>query len=401
MSTTTDNIINIQDVEEKLLRARVETWITHPFFGNLISRLPFQRADDWCDTAATDGRKFYYNASFINSLTNNQMVFLYAHEILHNAFEHHMRRDNRDPKLWNVAVDYAVNQILTDEKIGQRIEPILQDNKYKGMAAEEIYDELEQNIQYIDIDALCDKILDEHMDLGANGADEGEDGDGKGKGRPKMSGTERQQVKDQLKSSLIEASQTAGNVPAGVARLVQSMTAPKVSWKDVLRNTLQSTIKNDYSFMTRSKKSAGSPFIMPGMKREETINICVGIDCSGSIDNHTLSEFLSEVQGIMSMYHDYQINVWCYDTQVYNHACFRSDEGSDISTYEPKGGGGTCFDASYEYMKDNDLSPDMYLNFTDGFPCGSWGDESYCETVFCICSNVVSPFGVTVHLKDA
>lgn len=403
MSTITS--IDLKEVEESLVRARVETWLVHPFFGNLISRLPFEQADAWCDTAATDGRKFYYNSAFIASLKHHQLVFLYAHEILHNAFEHHMRRDNRDPKLWNVAVDYAVNQILVDDKIGQRIEPILQDDKYRGMAAEEIYEDLLKNAQQLNIDALLDKLVDEHMDMGDGGADEGVDeGDESQGNRPKMTSAQRQKVKEQLKAALIESAQAAGNAPSGVARLVESMTAPKVSWKDVLRAHLQSTIKSDYTFLNRSKKSNGSPFIMPGMKRDETINICVGIDCSGSIDNKTLSEFMSELNGIMSQYNDYQIHVWSYDTQVYDHVVFRADEGIDITSYTPRGGGGTCFEASYLFMQANDLVPDMYLNFTDGFPGGSWGDETYCETIFCICTSsgrsVKPPFGTTIYLKD-
>jgi predicted metal-dependent peptidase len=141
---------------------------------------------------------------------------------------------------------------------------------------------------------------------------------------------------------------------------------------------------------------------LPGMKRDETIDICVGIDCSGSIDNKTLMEMLSEVQGIMSQYTDYKIHIWSYDTEVNNPVTYRADEGGDISTYEPKGGGGTNFVASYKYMQDNDIHPMTYINFTDGYCDGQgFGDASYCDTIFCIVKNGIkedAPFGTTLRL---
>ena len=136
-------------------------------------------------------------------------------------------------------------------------------------------------------------------------------------------------------------------------------------------------------------------------KRDEAIDICVGIDASGSIDQQTLKEFLSEVAGIMQQYDDYQIHVWSYDTQVYNVEVYRADEGRDIASYQAKGGGGTDFNASYEYMKENDIVPKTYLNFTDLYPCGSFGDESYCDTIFVACKNAAkqdAPFGITIRL---
>ena len=63
---------------EKLVTARIGLLLKAPFFGNLATRLTLHNADDWCGTAATDGRKFYYNSEFINSLPLKQLEFLVA-----------------------------------------------------------------------------------------------------------------------------------------------------------------------------------------------------------------------------------------------------------------------------------------------------------------------------------
>ena len=109
-----------QPIIDKLVTARIGLLLKHPFFGNLATRLKLVNADDWCPTAATDGRHFFYNTKFIDSLTPKESEFLFGHEVLHNVFEHMLLRiGDRDPMLWNIAADYAVNQILVDGQIGE------------------------------------------------------------------------------------------------------------------------------------------------------------------------------------------------------------------------------------------------------------------------------------------
>mgnify|MGYP003349165569 CR=1 FL=1 len=104
---------------DKLITARIGLLLRHPFFGNLATRLRLVDATDWCATLATDGRHFYYNNDFVHALTPKECEFGFAHEVLHNVFDHMGRRESRDPQLSNIAADYAANQILKDEKIGE------------------------------------------------------------------------------------------------------------------------------------------------------------------------------------------------------------------------------------------------------------------------------------------
>ena len=393
---------------EKLVTARIGLLLRHPFFGNLATRLKLIDATDWCSTLATDGRHFYYNNDFVNRLTPKQAEFGFAHEVLHNVFDHMGRRDNRDPKLSNIAADYAANQILKDERIGEVPDwiKIFQDNKYRGMSYEEIYSDLESKAIKIDI-SMLGELLDEHLDgEGDDESDgEGDDGDkeGKGKGRPKLTAEEKKAIRDEIKEAMVAAAQSAGagKVPAGIARMIQSFTEPKMDWRQMLRMNIQSILKSNFSFSRPNRKSQHCGAILPGMTNDETIDVSVCIDMSGSISDVMARDFLSEVKGIMDEYKDFKLDLWCFDTEIYGYKQFTGDTADEIMEYECQGGGGTDFDANFRFMKDENIQPKKFIMFTDGYPCGSWGDEDYCDSLFIIHGNdaIIAPFGQTAHYK--
>ena len=394
-------------IVEKLITARIGLLLRHPFFGNLATRLKLVDATEWCGTLATDGRHFYYNNDFVNKLTPKQAEFGFAHEVLHNVFDHMGRREGRDPKLSNIAADYAVNQICKDERIGEVPDwiKIYQDNKYRGKSYEEIYDELYEKADKIDMSQLGE-MLDEHLDGEGDGdGDSDSDGDQEGgKGRPKLTAEEKKQIKDEIKEAMVAAAQAAGagKVPAGVARMIQQFTEPKMDWRQMLRMNIQSIIKSNFSFQRPNRKSQHCGAVLPGMMNEETIDVSVAIDMSGSISDKMAKDFLSEVKGIMDEYVDFKLDLWTFDTRVYGYQRFTGDTADEIMGYECKGGGGTDFDVNYNFMKEEGIEPKRFIMFTDGYPCGSWGDENYCESLFIIHGNdsIVAPFGQTAYYKD-
>ena len=387
---------------EKLTTARVGLLLKAPFFGNMATRMKLIEADEWCPTAATNGRNFYYNTEFVKKLSVKKLEFLFGHEILHCVFDHFGRVGSRDRMLSNIAQDYAVNQILVDERIGEKITEvqICYDNKYRGMAWEEIYDELYAKAEKIPMEDLLKQLgdlLDEHIneDGGAPGKDEKE-----GKGKPRMTKEEAQAIKDEIKEAMIQAASAAGagKTPAGIQRMIKDMTEPKISWRELVNQEIQSIIRNDYSFTRPNRKSMHSGAVLPGMKEATTIDIGISIDMSGSIGQEDATVFLSEVKGIVDQYEDFKINLWCFDTEIYNHQEITHDNAHDLLDYEPMGGGGTMFEANWEFMKENGIEPKKFIMFTDGYPCGEWGDPDYCDTIFVVKGNTQAeaPFGQTV-----
>lgn len=397
-----------KDVYDRIVVARIGLLLRHPFFGNMATRLKIEAADDWLMTAAVDGRKLYFNTQFFNAMDNKEIEFVIAHEILHMVYDHLGRREDRNPLLYNIAADYIVNNLLVDDRIGKkpRVVDCYQDFKYRGWTSEEVYNELFKEAKKNGEDYVkqLGEMLDEHLDMEGDG----DDADGNdGKGRPSYSKAELDQIRDEIKEAMIQAASAAGagNVPAGVARLIEEMTESKMNWRELLRQQIQSTIKSDYTFARPSRKGWHTGAILPGMNFADTIDITVGLDMSGSIGNKQAADFLGEIKGIMEEFKDYRIKVWCFDTKVYNEQDFNADGGEDLMDYNIVGGGGTDFDANWNYMKENDIQPKKFIMFTDGYPWNSWGDPDYCDTIFIIHSHhdkkLEAPFGVTAHYEDA
>jgi predicted metal-dependent peptidase len=408
------------EVYDRIIVARVGLLLRHPFFGNMATRLKILAADDWCPTAAVDGKNLYYNTQFFNAMNNKEIEFVIAHEILHCVFDHLERRNwqdrNLDPMISNIAQDYIVNNVLVRDKIGEKpsIVDCFQDFKYDNWTSEEVYEDIFNKYDEEQLRQLGE-LLDEHLDPeegdGAADGDAGEEkdvnGNGVSKKKPKYSKEDLRKIRDEIKENMISAAQSAGagNVPAGVQRMIKELTEPKMNWRQLLRQQIQSIIKHDFTFSRPSRKGWHVGAVLPGQNFDETIDICLALDMSGSIGNSQASDFLGEVKGIMEEFKDYNIKIWCFDTAVYNEQSYSADCGEDLMDYEIKGGGGTDFMCNWEYMKENDIVPKKFIMFTDGYAWGSWGDPDYCESIFLIHSNhdqnLQAPFGTTVHYDKA
>ena len=411
-----------KEVLERIIVARVGLLLRHPFFGNMATRLRILAADDWLPTAAVDGRNLYFNTQFFNAMGNKEIEFVIAHEILHCVFDHLGRREDRDPVLYNIAADYIVNNLLVRDRIGTvpSIVDCFQDFKYEADTSEDIYDKLFEDAKQAgkELQELLDQLdqegemLDEHLDDGDGSGDEGEEekdanGNNVSKKRPTYSKEELSKIRDEIKEGMMTAAQAAGagNTPGEVQRMIRELTEPKMNWREILQQQIQSVIKNDYTFSRPSRKAWHTGAILPGQEFDETIDVAVALDMSGSIGNAQAADFLGEIKGIMDQYADYNIKVWCFDTKVYNEQDFTADGGEDLLDYEIMGGGGTDFMANWEYMKETGYVPKKFIMFTDGYAWDSWGDEDYCDTVFLIHShhdkNVQAPFGTTVRYEEA
>lgn len=383
------------NARDKLVKSRVSMLLKYPFWGPLAARLKLQEVE-WCKTIATDGRTFYYNAEFVSKLSDGEMVFGFGHELGHIIFDHMSRRGDKNPQVWNMAGDYIINNMLIRENVGTRITtiPILEDRKYEGMTADEVYDSLMKNATVIRA------TLDDHLDMEGDGTGETTDETGKPKFK-KLSEEERKALKDEWREAVIDAAKTAGagNTPGDVQRLVKDLTNPVMDLRDLLRIQFSGSVKSDYTWMRPNRKAWHTGAIMPGQLPGEELDIVVALDASGSISESMLSDFLGIVQGSLDQFTSYKVRVITFDTDVYSEDTFTGDDGRNMSEYEIKGGGGTDFECVWQWMKDNVIQPHQLVVFTDGYPNGSWGDPDYVDTLFVIhgSDTITAPFGITAN----
>jgi predicted metal-dependent peptidase len=386
---------------EKLTRARIHLLMKQPFWGTLATRLIMKDATEdkdasgqlWCTTAATDGRYMYYNRDFIAKLTKEETVFLIAHEVEHCVYDHMSRRGSRKPKVWNAAADYVINYELHEHRVGKLPNPKTSgvtpcfDSKYKGMFTEELYEQLlkdpNQNFPEFDI----------HL----------EPGDGKGE---PMTEEERRVLRDEISAAVMQAAKVdVGNTPAGVKSMLKDWTEPQMDWREILNMQIKSMVKSDFTWQRCARKTQAMGIYLPAMKEEEKIKVHVAIDSSGSMTDSMLRDFMGEVKGIMLQFSDFELVMWCSDTQVYNEQTYTPENIDEIDEYEIMGRGGNDFNCNWNYMKEKGMVPEKFIHFTDGYDCGlGFGDPLYCDTVYVIHSNpqrnIVSPFGMTTYYDN-
>ena len=127
--------VDIESIKRKLL-------IKYPTFGSIIANLEFQPSKD-LDTTATNGKVCYYNPDFLNRVSKEQQVFLFAHEMCHIAFKHIERSEGKDKELWNVATDSVINSLLQQDGLSM-IDGGVDIPEAKNHTSEEMYDMLMQ-----------------------------------------------------------------------------------------------------------------------------------------------------------------------------------------------------------------------------------------------------------------
>ncbi len=440
----------IDEVEERIYRARSNFLMRQPFFGIMSMNLELVNASKWLLTAATDGKRFYYNIGFFLLLEPEEIQFVFGHEILHVAYDHFGRaiattdvldhyisndmsfdeKVKLQAELANVAADFCVNRDLITYKIGTLIrEDVIKlyyDKKYDDKTMEEIYKELLK-----DPDA-CNKgtTLDDHSvgnGQSANGdkrkadpeGDEGDKGDEGGEWAPvPMTPEEREEVMRGFKDQMInaydqqkehenakrEANQEAGSMPAELERLIERMRRPEIDWRQYIRNRITSLFRESDDWSRPSRRSFDSEFIMPGFRQIEKVDIRIAVDCSGSIGQEEMADFLSEISGIAQQYkRDFKLGIWTFDGKVYDESYVEYTPANirDLPKYQFYGGGGTSFLANWAYMREKRIKPKLFIMFTDGYTGDDFGIPKYCPTIYVVNTEVQVPeeFGVTIRYK--
>jgi len=403
-----------------IVTSRVQMLFDYPFLGQLSIRLTEVDASKWCKTITSDGRRLFYNRDFIIKTVEKYglggVSFLISHITMHLVYDHANRRGSRDPKIWAMATDYVVNSALKSLKkgcVGVMPKGALYDERYTDeLGAEAIYDLLIQN----SVTIRPEDEMDEHHDFGAgdggNNGDSNKDGTNNGtitvigeNGPPKLSADEIAEIRNDMRAATMQAiaSSKAGDYPLGVARMIDELGDAQLDWRTMLEQTFRSAVKDDYTYTRFSRRNWALPGVrLPAQNFQNTIDVCITIDTSGSMTQEMLTDFLTETKGILETFSQAKVKLWTFDTKVYGFTEYDETNLSEIVDYKMQGGGGTDFNVNWAFMKEKEIRPERLIFFTDGYPCSGWGDPDYCETLFVVYGENApqSPFGVTAVYED-
>ena len=380
-----------------MIKARANLVMAHPFFGALALRLKMVE-DPSIETASCDGTSIRYNPKFVSKLSLSKVQGLIAHEVMHPAFLHHTRRGSRDKKKWNIACDYAINTILHnagfDLPNGAYLNPA-----YNGMTAEHIYT----------------LLPDDPNDGNGNGNGQGQGSGGQDSNDPggdggvddspnsqNGGGSQSQQNHEEAewKVAVAQAAHVAkqtGHLPGDIERMMEELFEPVLPWRSILRRFMTEKLNDDFSWKRGNRRFIAQGLYLPSRLSDDAMGeIVVVIDTSGSISEKELTEFGSEIKGIVDEVRPSKVRVIYCDSRIAHIDEFGPNDDLQFAAH---GGGGTDFRPPFKWLEENQIVPRALVYLTDGY--GPFPEqEPDFPTLFAINNHdVIPPWGEHLILE--
>jgi predicted metal-dependent peptidase len=357
----------------KLKKAKADLVLDHPFFGSLALKLNYVPTKN-VERMHVDGVNLFYNPDTIEECSEREMIGTIAQNVMHCALGHPLRRGERDKNRWDLACDHAVNLLLKDCKDMDLPEGSPCDLQYSDMTAEVIYNKIR------DSDGEGDPGGDggsggggsSYLSQGDSGLNDaptnGQSKDDPSNGQAKSSDMSDTEMEQDWKVSTRQAAKAAkmqGNLPGHLEELLQKVLAPKVEWKDVLRDFMTARNKTDYSWIRCNRRHIAQGLYLPSAWSEALGDIVVAIDTSASVSTRELEQFQGELNAILEDCPPTKLHLIQCDTRI-----------NEVTEYGPydlpinvkvKGRGGTDFEPVFDYVTQNNLDPECLIYLTDGW----------------------------------
>lgn len=441
-STRTERETLRHEARTALSRARSALLLREPFFGWLAMRLHLQ-ADESCTQLWTDGKTLGFHPAFAATLPLDRLLGALAHEVLHLACGHHIRRGGRDAALWNEACDVVVNALLLDA--GFRLpEGFVQRPSLAGLSADAVYAVLQQERgsagNTFAGDAQPGSAVSARSEERETTAGSGrtrpregppqkkqsEDAPDDGTGRQSASRTQgrrepvpvfsgevrdapalhratdpgveadpRHEMERDVREALRRA-RHAGRIPAGFARLWRRECAGQTDWAALLRRFVAQCAENDFTWCTPNRRFLHTGCYLPGRRDVRIPCLAVALDCSGSVDTAALSAFMRELEQALLPY-DAEAVILCHDCRV--QSVMRGQGRAILHRIQPQGGGGTDYRPVGRWLEEHGLRPACLIWFTD-MECDLFPPEPPCPTLWLVWggNDRQPPFGQRVSL---
>jgi predicted metal-dependent peptidase len=397
--------------ERKLQKAKI-TLMRNPKFALLQGVMMVGRTSvsDDIPTACTNGRDETYGRKFVAELLDKEVAFLVAHEVSHKMYRHlttYKKMHDENHTLANNACDYVINLML--QNLDPKEESIAMPTHRSGPNKGKRRGLIDKRFANMSSKQVFDILKQEDNDEG-----KGDGGEGGGidehdwEGAQEMSEEEKKdlsrEIDQAIRQGLMAHEKMNGKGAGGFGRELDDLLAPKVNWREQLREYVKSicNAKDTSSWRRVNRRFLSTGIYMPSMVGEKVGHIVVGIDTSGSIGQRELSEFLSEVKGIAEEVNPEMVDLIYWDSAVAGHEKYESSEVSNIvSSTKPRGGGGTDPSCVSQYLKDNAIQPECIIILTDGY-VPNWGNEWTAPVMWAIVGghDAVADQGKTIHIKD-
>ena len=395
-----------------LLETRRKLLNNYPFLGSIAMSMDVVPVRDKAlITAATDGSSIYFDIDFLSKLSDNEQMFVFAHEIWHAALCHMIRKESRDSMTFNIAADLEVNQLLVADGLTPIKDCILPEtlaNKIKlpkNESAENYYELLQKladkqannnssgnnsnrmssngssssnsNSKCKNSNQNNPKQIDKHIykdDIADESSNEKRiDRYGEVGKDPDFVPNVKPNIDSEMKSTVSMAAQQyerqCGELPNHIKSIIKKLLTPKVNWKEALQKFITKSIDNKVNWNIPNRRFIYSGTYLPSHSGD-IIKLGVIIDTSGSTSDDMI-QFISELNAIVSCFNNYELTVCQCDTEVKSIKTYDQYNALKHEDIEIEGGGGTYLTPAFETIQaQNDLGEheiDGLIVFTDGY----------------------------------
>jgi predicted metal-dependent peptidase len=361
---------------QKLEQAKTKLMLENPYFGTLVTSIDL-RVNHNIASFRPLGDVLEYNDEYIEVLSVNEVATILANSAMHQALFHGDRGKDKVSSVWNLASDYAINDLLVEN--GFMLPPMANyASRFEMLYAEQIY-----------------TILLRELDLQNNDKPQEEEQPNEEIGEEDLpeellAQEEYELLLEQLNIKL----EQHGDLPKGIERFIETKKEPQMPWRDELYRYVNAHAKSDYRMFPPSKKHLYRGIALPSIYGEE-LKIVVAIDTSASIDDELLQSFLAELYEIMQVFTHYVIELIECDAKIQNIQRLTPQEPLEPTL---KGGGGTNFTPVFDYILDLNEDFRFLIYFTDGK--GSFPNyEPLIDTLWVMPQKEEIPFGELLELR--
>src|ERR1051326_5381122 len=127
-------------------RRRLERSLLGPLLGNVrVIECEGKAEDPLLACVDPEQGVVWVNPHQRSELGEPEWTFVLGHQLLHLGLNHGSRRLDRDPLLWNLACEHAVDNLLHSFKLGRPLHDFPVDLTFAGLREEEIYERLSED----------------------------------------------------------------------------------------------------------------------------------------------------------------------------------------------------------------------------------------------------------------
>lgn len=395
-------------------------------------------------TAQTDGTRIFFDIDFYSRLSKGEREFVIAHEVWHNIFLHFLRRQGRDPDLWNIATDCEINQMLKGEGFSAPDKLCFPPKGYEDKNAEDIYEYYMRKMKSAakkagksgasggsgtrgngsgqtesssgSGDGGDDEDGRNEVNRGKskNGRLEGqfdrhsdkEDPDGNGEGDEKSEGLSLPKDKwgekgrdsdyrpsiaknaaDKIRRAIVSEAQRyermKGTLPGNLRRILDTIYKPEISWREHLSQFVTSCFGDRRQWLPPQRRSVWSESYFQS-RRGEKINVSVIVDTSGSC-TEDIPKFLTELVGLLNTFGRYTLTLVQCDAEVQSVETYDDNNPFPLEHMEEiewKGFGGSDLNPAFKELERYPEGFSCNIVFTDGYIDCPKKNPLGCDTLF-------------------